>query len=203
VRLDKFLRRRELEQLPNEAADGFHLLERTDVDSKECEEGIVLQIVDGEFEWEAKTEDDDDDDDADESEESEEQETENNEKTKNEDGAERAAKGSFGVEPIGEEDASLLQNDMEMQPLEAASGQVSGFQLRDINVEVKRGELVAIIGRVGSGKTSLLNCMLGEMKHKSGRIRRNMPAISYVSQRYRSSPPPLNDEMLDLNVFII
>ena len=36
--------------------------------------------------------------------------------------------------------------------------------LRDINMDVKQGQLVCIVGRVGSGKSSLLSALLGEMQ---------------------------------------
>jgi ABC-type branched-subunit amino acid transport system ATPase component len=36
--------------------------------------------------------------------------------------------------------------------------------MRDINMEVKEGQLVCIVGRVGSGKSSLLSALLGEMQ---------------------------------------
>ncbi len=36
--------------------------------------------------------------------------------------------------------------------------------LRDINMNVKQGQLVCIVGRVGSGKSSLLSALLGEMQ---------------------------------------
>jgi ABC-type phosphate/phosphonate transport system ATPase subunit len=39
------------------------------------------------------------------------------------------------------------------------------IQLKDINFEIKRGEFVAIIGAYGSGKSSLINSLLGEMKY--------------------------------------
>lgn len=85
----------------------------------------------------------------------------------------------------GEEDATLLTN-MERGGLDDEGDGChddGGFRLHDINLEVKRGELVAVIGRVGSGKTSLLNSMLGEMKRAAGQLHRNASAVSYVSQR--------------------
>lgn len=42
--------------------------------------------------------------------------------------------------------------------------------LRDIDLTIARGSLVLILGRVGSGKTSLLNSILGELNKTSGSI---------------------------------
>lgn len=36
--------------------------------------------------------------------------------------------------------------------------------LKNINLSVKKGELVAIVGKVGSGKSSVLSALLGEKK---------------------------------------
>lgn len=44
------------------------------------------------------------------------------------------------------------------------------FKLRDMNVEFKKGKLNVIIGPTGSGKTSLLMALLGEMTKTSGEI---------------------------------
>jgi ATP-binding cassette subfamily C (CFTR/MRP) protein 1 len=42
------------------------------------------------------------------------------------------------------------------------------FHLKDINVKIKKGKLIAVVGPVGSGKSSLLNALLSEMKKISG-----------------------------------
>ncbi|RIB11911.1 ATP-binding cassette transporter 1 [Gigaspora rosea] len=42
--------------------------------------------------------------------------------------------------------------------------------LNDVNFSVKKGELVAIVGKVGSGKSSLLSALLGEMEKISGDV---------------------------------
>ncbi|KAJ3872779.1 ABC protein [Lentinula edodes] len=42
------------------------------------------------------------------------------------------------------------------------------FQIRGINMKIQRGCLVAIVGRVGSGKSSLLQGLVGEMRKTSG-----------------------------------
>lgn len=45
----------------------------------------------------------------------------------------------------------------------------SAFQLRDLNIEFVPGQLNVIVGPTGSGKTSLLMALLGEMTHLEGR----------------------------------
>ena len=44
------------------------------------------------------------------------------------------------------------------------------FQLGNISMEIPRGMLVAVVGPVGSGKTSLLQGLIGEMRKTSGSI---------------------------------
>lgn len=44
------------------------------------------------------------------------------------------------------------------------------FKLQDINLEIGRNELVAVIGTVGSGKTSLLAALAGDMRRTSGEV---------------------------------
>ena len=48
--------------------------------------------------------------------------------------------------------------------------------LLDVDLSVTRGQLVAVIGPVGSGKSSLLACLVGEMDLKSGRVSRQQSA---------------------------
>uniref|UniRef100_A0AAR2L5V0 ABC-type glutathione-S-conjugate transporter n=1 Tax=Pygocentrus nattereri TaxID=42514 RepID=A0AAR2L5V0_PYGNA len=52
--------------------------------------------------------------------------------------------------------------------------------LRRISVKVPHGSLVAVVGHVGSGKSSLLSAMLGEMEKKSGNI---TGSVAYVPQQ--------------------
>ncbi|KAG1660360.1 Multidrug resistance-associated protein 1 [Nymphon striatum] len=54
--------------------------------------------------------------------------------------------------------------------------------LKNISINVKSDELVAVVGRVGSGKSSLLSAFLGEMKKQSGTIKRTR-SVAYVPQQ--------------------
>lgn len=53
--------------------------------------------------------------------------------------------------------------------------------LEDLNLEMKKGKLYAVIGMVGSGKSSLLSAILGEITLTGGQIRVN-GSISYAGQ---------------------
>ncbi|KAF9575849.1 hypothetical protein EC968_001232 [Mortierella alpina] len=53
--------------------------------------------------------------------------------------------------------------------------------LNKINLQIPRGSLVAVVGPVGSGKSSLLQAMIGNMTHQSGQLIRGSN-ISYAPQ---------------------
>ncbi|KIM43746.1 hypothetical protein M413DRAFT_443652 [Hebeloma cylindrosporum] len=44
------------------------------------------------------------------------------------------------------------------------------FSLKDLKLEVPRGAFVAIVGRVGSGKSSVLQALIGEMRRTKGEV---------------------------------
>ena len=53
-----------------------------------------------------------------------------------------------------------------------------------INLHVPRGQLVAVVGHVGSGKTSLVSAILGEMCKHQGTIKLNVSLV-VVDHFYR------------------
>ncbi|XP_061365513.1 ABC transporter C family member 4-like [Gastrolobium bilobum] len=53
--------------------------------------------------------------------------------------------------------------------------------LKNINLKIKKGELTAIVGTVGSGKSSLVASILGEMSKISGKVQ-VCGSVAYVSQ---------------------
>ncbi|KAG1678436.1 Multidrug resistance-associated protein 1 [Nymphon striatum] len=54
--------------------------------------------------------------------------------------------------------------------------------LSNINLNVDQGKLIGVVGQVGSGKSSLLSAVLGEMHLKEGRVNVN-GSIAYVPQQ--------------------
>lgn len=55
--------------------------------------------------------------------------------------------------------------------------------LKNLNFEVKKGELVAVVGEIGNGKSSLLYGILGEMhKLNNGMVNLN-GSTAYVAQQ--------------------
>lgn len=55
------------------------------------------------------------------------------------------------------------------------------FKLRNIDLKIPRGQLVAIVGAVGSGKTSLLQGLIGDMRKTEGSVRFG-GSVAYCSQ---------------------
>ncbi|XP_055944779.1 ATP-binding cassette sub-family C member 9-like isoform X1 [Argiope bruennichi] len=56
--------------------------------------------------------------------------------------------------------------------------------LRDINVQIPAGKLTIIVGNIGSGKSSLLSAILGELHIISGSVNWNSsPLVAYVPQK--------------------
>lgn len=55
------------------------------------------------------------------------------------------------------------------------------FTLKSINLQVGRNELIAIVGGVGSGKTSLLAALAGDMRKTAGTVKRGA-RVAYCPQ---------------------
>ncbi|XP_045485372.1 multidrug resistance-associated protein 1 isoform X2 [Pieris rapae] len=67
--------------------------------------------------------------------------------------------------------------------------------LKNINLQVPKGHLVAVVGAVGSGKSSLLSALLGEMYKTSGRIN-TYGTVAYVPQQAWIQNATLQDNIL-------
>jgi ATP-binding cassette subfamily B protein len=84
----------------------------------------------------------------------------------------------------------------------------SGRGIREIRLRLKRGSFTVIIGRIGSGKTTLVRCLLGLLPLDSGEIRWNgevirdpadfliPPRVAYTAQVPRLFSESLRDNLL-------
>lgn len=83
----------------------------------------------------------------------------------------------------------------------------SGRGVEGVNLTLRRGELVAVTGRVGAGKTTLLRCLLGLLPAQAGTVRWNGevvddPARCFAPPRSAYTPqvPRLYSESLRENI---
>ncbi|KAG8877682.1 hypothetical protein FRB98_006588 [Tulasnella sp. 332] len=72
-------------------------------------------------------------------------------------------------------DTALLEEKTAAEPLQAP------FELKDVKFSVPRGAFVTIVGQIGSGKSSLLQALLGEMPRTRGHTTFSGP-VSYLPQ---------------------
>eukprot|EP00075_Anas_platyrhynchos_P027019 XP_027316272.1 LOW QUALITY PROTEIN: canalicular multispecific organic anion transporter 1 [Anas platyrhynchos] len=101
----------------------------------------------------------------------------------------------------GEEmDTSAIHHD----PFQAAlcvsrmprfPGSRMGAAIRDVTLDIKPGSLVAVVGAVGSGKSSLVSAMLGEMENIKGHIN-IQGSLAYVPQQAWIQNATLKDNIL-------
>ncbi|KAI0783557.1 P-loop containing nucleoside triphosphate hydrolase protein [Abortiporus biennis] len=63
----------------------------------------------------------------------------------------------------------------------ANDGKQKVFSLKGINLSIPPGQLTAIVGPVGTGKTSLLEALIGEMRRTAGMVRFN-GTVAYCPQ---------------------
>ncbi|KDQ12182.1 hypothetical protein BOTBODRAFT_34790 [Botryobasidium botryosum FD-172 SS1] len=86
------------------------------------------------------------------------------------------AKGKGSKEQDTEKDSRLSQ-DSEQSPQSTPAA----FQLTNVHLEIPKGAFVAIVGKVGSGKSSLLQALSGEMRKTSGHVVFG-GSVGYVAQ---------------------
>ena len=105
---------------------------------------------------------------------------------------------NFGVMKSEEENKKIEdKNDNDEQLLHEENKQMTQIKLlKDINVKIKKGEHIGIIGKVGSGKSCLINAFINnlliikdDLKNKENNVINISKNISYTSQ----NPWILND----------
>lgn len=96
----------------------------------------------------------------------------------------RVQDGHFVVEPEDQMLETLRDETGDIDPKEQDEmpnvDTLQPFHLRKINLSVKRGQLVAVVGRVGAGKSMFLKALLGELPSEGPVEIRG--TVSYASQ---------------------
>ncbi|XP_063235793.1 multidrug resistance-associated protein 1-like isoform X1 [Bacillus rossius redtenbacheri] len=82
---------------------------------------------------------------------------------------------------------SVSHEPVEKQPIVVENGSFAWGKeeppvLRNISLAVSQGSLVAVVGTVGSGKSSLVSALLGEMDKLTGRVN-TKGSVAYVQQQ--------------------
>merc|ERR1719453_2106173 len=97
-----------------------------------------------------------------------------------------AEDGDTQQNPVGDATAAIEATKGEEKEVSEAEGEEaetdSGFNLVDVNINVQQGQLVAIVGSVGCGKSSFLQAVLNEMHKTEGAVR-VWGRTSYASQQ--------------------
>lgn len=116
--------------------------------------GLVLKIDNGEFKWESFESGDAEDTKSDKAKKKRLPET-----------------SSEDIEKVYEKDPKGISDNDDSLTSNSTSFEATIFSLlKNINLEIKKGEFVAITGVIGSGKTSLLNAIAGFMSRTNGEI---------------------------------
>ena len=81
-----------------------------------------------------------------------------------------------GGQDGAEENSKMINGDAE------ETKEKETFKLNNIDVKIKQGSLCAVVGTVGSGKSSFLSALLGEMEKMTGTVE-VQGKVAYVSQQ--------------------
>ena len=196
-RLNILLNAKELDDLPE-----------IDVNSD-----FAVTIQDGQFNWESVKESDDKTNDknkdkAKDKKDKKKDKKKNNKNTKsvNNDKDNNSSNSNFtsldtlitNAKSTGDITDAKLQmktNDKDDDNSEEEEKPIESFKLHDINIKIKKNSLTAIVGAVGSGKSSLINSIIGEMKRENGKITLG-GTISYCSQQAWIQNATVRDNIL-------
>jgi len=99
-----------------------------------------------------------------------------------------------------EETSKMLNGDVtcakeEVQAEATIAAKQEPFSLQDISLVVPQGSLCAVVGAVGSGKSSLLAALLGEMERKEGSVEMR-GRVAFVPQQAWIQNATLKDNIL-------
>src|SRR6476660_3024555 len=88
-----------------------------------------------------------------------------------------------------------LASSLTIENVDAAYGAVR--VLEEVTLEVKPGETVVLLGTNGNGKSTLMKCIMGIVRPRSGRI---MAAIDGVQLDHKT---PTTEKIVDLGIALV
>ena len=80
-------------------------------------------------------------------------------------------------------------------PIKSSKGSPLAFALRDLSFSVRRGSVLGLTGSSGSGKTAVMNMLLGDMQHLSGAMLVR-GRVAFTSQAVWLEPGSVRDNIL-------
>nr|XP_047130820.1 multidrug resistance-associated protein 1-like isoform X2 [Hydra vulgaris] len=99
------------------------------------------------------------------------------------------------LEPVSKSDDINIKNAVEIHNGTFKWSDTGDAVLQNITLKIPYGSLTAIVGQVGSGKSSLVSAILGEIKKVSGEVFVK-DSISYVSQQPWIQNKSLRDNII-------
>lgn len=128
---------------------------------------LAIEVKDADFEWEVF--DHGEEDDKDSKNDKKDKEVKKEKKNKKKNGKEKNTKTETKTEVVIEKVHS--GKDSIHTKLPSSSSDQEDFKgLKNINLEIKKGEFIVVTGLIGSGKTSFLNALSGFMNRTHGQV---------------------------------
>ena len=125
--------------------------------------------------------------------------TAKNYKFKNSKNPKKVESTSFLSTPQDGQLSTPLVNDID--PTLQETTEIENYNLKSINLEIKKGELVAIIGKSGSGKSSLLQSIAKEMYQSDSTIINTNGTMTIVNQQAWIETKSIRENILFGEIF--
>lgn len=83
---------------------------------------------------------------------------------------------------VGRRVASVLQAEEEWEANNPTAGPQAAFSVKDVNFSLSPGRILAIVGPVGSGKSTLINGIIGEAQASHDTLVLKRGSVAYAGQ---------------------
>lgn len=77
----------------------------------------------------------------------------------------------YDLTSVVKENINIINGDIDIKNLSFSYPNTNNYVLRDINIQIPQGNTLAIVGRTGSGKTTLVNLLLRLFEIEQGTIK--------------------------------